>query len=244
MDDSPSPELSPLPGGETPPSTSGKMPDATSPSVTSDNPGPLVSGLHFRGKLPHVKREGAAYFVTFRLADSLPASEIARLKHEHTVIVDQARAARRPLTWHEERQLLAWYCQKVESLLDAGRGSCWLNQPEVADLVATALRFFDGQRYDLWAWVIMPNHVHALLWPHPGHTLSGILHSWKSYTSKEAGKVLNRKGETFWQAESFDHFIRDDGERARLADYLANNPVKAGLCKRPEDWKWSSTHEP
>jgi REP element-mobilizing transposase RayT len=213
------------------------------PDATADKPNRLVSGLHFRGRLPHLKREGALYFVTFRLADSLPASEIARLKHQRAAILEQARAAKRPLTWHQEEQLLAWCCDKVEALLDAGRGSCWLSRPDVADLVAKAVLFFDGKRYDLRVWVIMPNHAHAVVWPRAGHTLSEILHSWKSYTSKEAGKLLQREGERFWQAESFDHIIRNDEERARLVHYVEDNPVKAGLCSQAQDWKWSSARE-
>src|SRR5688572_4520149 len=185
------------------------------PGGAEPQPGPnsLVSGLHFRGKLPHLKRDGAIYFVTFRLADSLPAHEVARLKDERTAILEQARAAKRPLTWHEEQELLAWYCDKVEALLDAGSGACWMSKTEVADLVAQAVTFFSGQRYDLQAWVVMPNHTHVVVWPHPEHTLSSILHSWKSYTSKEANKLLHREGESFWQAESFDHWIRDEEER-------------------------------
>jgi len=84
--------------------------------------GRLVQGFHFRGKLPHLKRHAGTYFVTFRLADSLPANQIARLKHEREMILAQAIATRAPLTWHEEQQLLAWYCDKVESLLDSEPG--------------------------------------------------------------------------------------------------------------------------
>ena len=165
---------------------------------------------------------------------------LARLKHERQAVLEQARAAKIPLAWHEEQQLLAWYCDKVEVLLDAGRGACWMSKPEVAELVAGAVNFFQGQRYELRAWVVMPNHVHAVVWPMPGYTLSEILHSWKSYTSKEANKLLRRGGESFWQAESFDHCVRDDEEHARLVRYVENNPVKAGFCARPEQWKWSS----
>ncbi|MCO5053605.1 MAG: transposase [Verrucomicrobiae bacterium] len=215
------------------------MPDADPPK---DFPfsNPLVAGLHFRGKLPHLKNEEAVYFVTFRLADSLPAHEVVRLKHERKVILEQARAAKSPLTWHEEQQPLAWYCDKVEALLDAGHGTCWLSKPEIADLVAAALKHFAGPRYELRAWVVMPNHVHAVVWPLPGHTLSDILHSWKSFTSSKASQLLHRKHQEFWQTESFDHWIRDDEEHARLVAYVENNPVKARLCKAPGDWKWSS----
>jgi REP element-mobilizing transposase RayT len=210
--------------------------------ATISSPNPLVAGFHFRGKLPHLKKEGSVYFVTFRLADSLPAHEVARLKYERRVILEQARAAKSPLTWHEEEQLLAWYCDKVETLLDAGHGACWLSKAEIADLLKDALLHFDGERYELRAWVIMPNHVHAVVWPMPDRTLSGILHGWKSFTSSRANQILHRTGEDFWQAESFDHWIRNDEEGARLVAYVENNPVKAGFCKCPEDWRWSSAN--
>jgi REP element-mobilizing transposase RayT len=216
------------------------MSDANERCADKTPPNALIAGLHFRGKLPHLKKEGAVYFVTFRLADSLPAHEVARLKHERKVILEHARAAKSPLTWHEEQHLLAWYCDKVEALLDAGHGACSLSKPEIADLIAGAMQHFHGQRYELRAWVVMPNHVHAVVWPMPGHTLSDILHSWKSFTSNQANKLLHRTGEPFWQTESFDHWIRDDEEHARLVAYVANNPVKARFCRRPEDWKWSS----
>ncbi len=189
-----------------------------------------------------MKREGVAYFVTFRLADSLPADEIRRLKHEREALLADALAHKRPLTWHEEQQLLAWYSEKVERLLDAGHGDCWLNRPEVGELVATAVKFFAGQRYDLRAWVVMPNHVHVVVWPHPGRVVSEILHSWKSYTATQANRLLRREHEPFWQTESYDHWIRDDAESTRLVAYIEANPVKAGLCARPEDWRWSSAH--
>jgi REP element-mobilizing transposase RayT len=210
----------------------------------SHPPDALLSGFHFGGRLPHLKKEGATYFVTFRLVDSLPAAEVARLKHERWAILEQARAAKSPLTWHEEEQLLAWYCEKVETLLDAGHGACWLSKPQVAELIANAVRFFQGQRYELRSWVIMPNHVHVVVRPMAGDTLSQILHSWKSYTSKEANKLLHREGQTFWQKESFDHWIRDEAERVRLVAYVENNPVKAGFCQCPEQWRWSSAHQP
>ena len=208
-----------------------------------DRPDRLVSGLHFRGRLPHLKSQGAIYFVTFRLADSLPAHEVARLKHERQAILEQARAAKSPLTWYEEQQLLAWYCDKVEALLDAGLGTCWLSKSEVAELIVGSVKHFAGQRYDLPAWVVMPNHVHAVVWPYPKHTLSEVLHSWKSYTGNEANKLLHRRGKEFWQTESFGHLIRNDDERAHLVAYVENNPVKARLCARPEEWPWSSAHE-
>ena len=71
-----------------------------------------------------------------------------------------------------------------------------------------ALLFFDGARYAIHAWVVMPNHIHVLFTPTPGWSLSDILSSWKSFTAKEANKVLLRSGQ-FWHEDYFDRFIRD-----------------------------------
>ena len=87
----------------------------------------------------------------------------------------QAEVAKRPLTWQEQKELFNWYAERVDAYLDTGRGDCWLQRPEVAAMVAGALRHFEGQRYSLSAWVVMPNHVHAVLRPESPHTLSEIL---------------------------------------------------------------------
>jgi REP element-mobilizing transposase RayT len=210
---------------------------------------PLRSGIHTRGYLPHVKREGARYFITFRLADSLPkevllkyqAKRAERLQRFHA-LQDAAKKLGSKLPDAESLdEIERDYFRKLESYLDKGAGECWLKRMEIADMVAAALRFFDGQRYRLDAWVVMSNHVHAVLWPMPNHSLSEILQSWKRFTAREANKILQRTGQTFWQPEAFDHWIRDDVEHARCCRcYVVNNPVKARLCAAPEDWKWSS----
>ena len=209
----------------------------------SDN-NPLASGFHSRGVLPHLKREGASYFVTFRLTGSLPRDVLLRLKAEREAIVAQAQAAKRPLTWHEQEELFRWYSTRVDKYLDAGHGDCWLAQPEIADLVAGALEFHAGQRFDLHAWVVMPNHVHAVLRARPDWTLSEILKSWTGFSAREANRVLKRTGTAFWQVESYDHLFRDDEDLHRCCHYTTMNPVNAGLCRQPENWKWSSTYRP
>jgi REP element-mobilizing transposase RayT len=216
--------------------------------VKPEKANPLRSGIHTRGYLPHVKREGMRYFLTFRLADSLPrevllkiqgerAERLARFQTQQQVAEKLGALAPRVERLEEiERD----YFRKLEDYLDKGSGECSLRRPEIADLVAGALRFFAGQRYQLNAWVVMPNHVHVVLWPTPNHALSTITQSWKRFIAREANKALNRTGQTFWQPESFDHWIRDDDEHARCCRYVVNNPVKARLCAAPEDWKWSS----
>ena len=89
----------------------------------------------------------------------------------------------------------------------------------------------------------MPNHVHAVVWPYPGHTIGEILHGWKSYTASEASRTLLHEPAGFWQNESFDHWIRDNDERLRLIAGVEYNPVKASLCAEPEDWLRSSAHD-
>ena len=205
-------------------------------------PSRLVSGFHSRNVLPHLKREGASYFVTFRLAGTLPSAVPVQLNRERELILQHALAAKRPLTWHE--QLFRWYSSRVDAYLDAGHGACWLRQAKLADLVANGVKFFNGARYELHAWVIMTNHVHAVLRPLPGWTLSQILKSWKGYTAREANKLLQRTGEQFWQTESYDHMIRDNEDPHRCCHYTTMNPVNARLCGRPEDWQWSSAYRP
>ena len=209
---------------------------------------PLRSGTHTRGYLPHAKREGLSYFVTFRLADSLPHEVLIKYQSERAERLNRfymARDASNKLGTTAPNpetpdQINREYFRKLEAYLDKGAGACWLKRPAIANLVADALRFFDGARYRLNTWVVMPNHVHVVLWPMPNHTLSAIVQSWKRFTAREANKILVRTGQSFWQPEPYDHWIRNDEEHARCCRYVMNNPVTARLCGSPEKWKWSS----
>jgi REP element-mobilizing transposase RayT len=129
--------------------------------------------------------------------------------------------------------------KRIETYLDQGYGECLLRDPRIARSVQNSFLFFDGERYRLTAWIIMPNHAHTLITPCAGYELSSVMHSLKSYTANEANKLLGRKGQ-FWQPESFDRWIRDADHFARVIAYIENNPVKARLCARPEDWPFSS----
>jgi len=196
---------------------------------------PLRSGIHTRGYLPHVKREGASYFVTFRLADSLPKAVLLNFEREKAERLRRLRhmKSRRETINDSEEEIARDLARKIERYLDQGAGACYLRRPDIADLVANAMRHFHGSRYVLHEWVVMPNHL-----------LSDILKSWKQFTSRRAKKILHLGEEPFWQPESYDHWIRNDEERARIVRYIRNNPVTAGLCARPEDWKWSSAYGP
>lgn len=200
-------------------------------------PNRLRSGIHSRGYLPHVKREGASYFVTFRLADSLPKEVLLQFEHEHSQALQNlpTNAAS-----EQTNEIHRNHRRKVERYLDQGVGKCHLRRSEIAQMVSEALLHFHNQQYILDDWVVMPNHVHLILWPMPNHTLSDLLKSRKRHTARQANLLLGRTGETFWQRESFDHWIRNDDEKTRIRRYIRMNPVNARLCKSPEDWEWSS----
>jgi REP element-mobilizing transposase RayT len=206
--------------------------------VHPDSSNPLRSGVHSRGYLPHVKREGASYFVTFRLGDSLPRQVLLDFKRQQTerlrALSDGNVAARQEIDREYHRQ--------IERYLDHGEGECLLRQPKVAGVMVEALLHFHEHRYILDEWVVMPNHVHVILWPMPNHTLSEILQSRKGHVARQANRLLGRTGKTFWEHESYDHWIRDDEEKFRVRRYIRNNPVIARLCRSAEDWPWSSAH--
>ncbi len=194
---------------------------------------PIVPTIRSRGKLPHREAERAIYFVTFRLADSLPQSVLRQFEIERRDIVATARALGRPLSASEQTKLEKLFSDKIEAKLDAGSGCCHLASPLVASTVAETLQHFDGSRYRLYAWCVMPNHVHALFRPLAGHVLAAVLHSWKSYSAKRANHLLRRTGQ-FWQREYYDHLVRSDEQFYRIASYILRNPEKAGL----KDWRW------
>jgi REP element-mobilizing transposase RayT len=172
-------------------------------------------GWHSRGYLPHFDGVNVIQFVTFRLADSLPA-DVARYF---------AQNAQDP--WEFDR------------LLDSGSGACWLKQPTIAELVEGALLHFDGDRYRLLAWCVMPNHVHVLVETVAGHTLSAVVQAWKGYTGSMANRMLGRKG-AFWQNDYFDRYMRNDLQVGSTVEYIEQNPVKAGLVSEASQWRWSS----
>jgi putative DNA methylase len=180
---------------------------------------------HSRGYLPHWEAGEHSQHITFRLADSLPQE-----------LLEQWSTELRHLP--PERQDLERR-KRIEAALDAGYGACHLRKPEIAKLIEDALLHFDGTRYLLHAWVVMPNHVHVLVTPLHDNSLSSILHSWKSFTAKQANRMLGRTG-AFWQEEYFDRAIRDDRHFAAAVEYVEQNPVKAGLCREVAEWPWGS----
>jgi putative transposase len=168
-----------------------------------------------RGYLPHFDTPEVIQAVTFRLAGSLPPEVMERFSHE------------------------ADASAKVDAFLDSGHDRCLLRRPDIADLVEPALLHFDGERYRLLAWVVMPNHVHVLV--QPGVPLADLLHSWKSFTGKAINRLIGERGQ-IWQPDYFDRYIRDDSHLCAARAYVEGNPVKAGLCSKAKDWRWSSAY--
>jgi putative transposase len=122
-------------------------------------------------------------------------------------------------------------------------GPNWLSLPEVADIVAEAIRYGASRDgfYELYAWAILPTHVHIVC--KPGIAMTEIMRWLKSRTARRANRILNRTGQSFWQDESFDRWIRSPAELRWLIAYVENNPVDAGLAKSPQEWRWSSAAE-
>jgi len=186
-----------------------------------------------RGRLPHWEKESATYFITFRLADSLPKSVLDQIESEREAIVKTANQFQRPLSPDERRKIQRLSSPIVEKYLDNGAGACHLRNPAIAEEIANALRHFDDQRYRLFAWCLMPNHVHVVVRLLPGQELAEVIHSWKSFTAKRANAILGLQG-SLWQREYYDHLIRNEGELERSIRYVAENPEKANL----KDGKW------
>ena len=190
-------------------------------------------GWHERGYLPHCDKPGLIQFVTFRLWDSMPNSR--RGEWEHLLSIgsrsNAPRSGAQSIALREQRI-------KLEEYLDRGLGECLLRHPQIATFIETAMLHYHGKRFKMLAWVIMPNHVHALI--EVGQIpLSRIVQNWKSIAAVEANKRLGREGR-FWQPEYWDRFMRDEEQTQKAVRYIENNPVKAKLCRVPEEWPFSS----
>jgi len=175
--------------------------------------------------LPHWQQEDTTYFITFRLADSLPQKKLEQWISQREAWLETHQE---PYTDMEKNEYHHLFSEKIQNWLDAGSGACLLATPEVSKLVSNALKHFDGERYTLGEWVVMPNHIHALLTPTHGHCLDDILQTWKSFTAHEINKLNGTSGQ-IWQHESYDHIVRSPKQLEHFADYINSNPAKAGI---------------
>ena len=197
---------------------------------------PVIDRRH-GAYLPHwTKASGGIYAVTFRLADSLPSVVLERLIRERDELRQEALHNPEGLIEEAERRLTHLFSARIEEYLDAGSGACWMKDGRIARMIAQSLIHFHQQRYALHAWCVMPNHVHVLVEPQQGWALPAILHGWKSFTAKQANRILGRTG-TFWQPEYYDHLIRDESEYSHSVHYIEQNPTVAGMIS----WPWVSS---
>lgn len=217
--------------------------------------GRLDYKLFYRRNLPHIQPVGATFFVTFRLAGSLPLNLLQQWEQEKRFyraifarIKDQKERKRTQRKWESQ-----WFLRFETALDKADFGPTWLKDERIAKLVAESLHYRDGKVYRLDAYCIMPNHVHIVFAPlatqpvrlseeeqsnRLPYSLARILHSLKGYTAWKANQILNRKG-AFWEHESYDHYVRSEREWERIIAYVLSNPVKAGFVNDWRDWRWS-----
>jgi REP element-mobilizing transposase RayT len=183
------------------------------------------AGWHSRGYLPHFDGRAIPQFITLRLFDSVPDKVLQRWKCELDVVNSK-----------KDQIILQ---RRIEKYLDQGYGAAFMKDHRVAELVQKDLLHYDEQNYRLSSWVVMPNHIHFLLTRSDATELADIMQSLKSLTSHKANKILRRKGQ-FWMEDYFDRYVRSAEHFAKTVRYIENNPVKARLCKEPEDWRFSS----
>jgi len=195
---------------------------------------PRYGEVHIRnrGRLPHWEKEEGLYFITFHLADSLPASVLAKIAERHRIL-ETSKVANANLL-PEQKVLFAGYSHaRIEEYFDRGAGSCPFLDMRIAGAMAAALRFKEGKHYRLLAWCVMPNHVHVVVRLFPGQELAKVVKAWKNFSAKAANQTLGRKGR-FWRREYYDRLILNGDELVRAIGYVLENSVKAGL----KNWTW------
>lgn len=214
----------------------------------------MERNIFYRRNLPHIHPQDALFFITFRLHGSLPAHIIEQLRTEYLAEERRLKTQYQGGTWLAQRhKMQEKHFGKYDDYLDeCSHGPVWLSDPRIAEIVAEEIKRLDNVRYRLICYCIMPNHVHLLIdcagfWDRPSsqhggkipYPLSYTMQLLKGRTARLANQVLQRSGK-FWQDESYDHFIRNEVELARLIAYILNNPVRAG---RVEDWRdWPFTY--
>jgi putative transposase len=192
----------------------------------------------YRRHLPHEVPDGVPIFLTWNLKGALPAEVIQRLQQERDRLQQQPQRSQESAAQRAIRQDKLLFAMADRFLDSAAEGPMYLKDPAAAKIMADSILFGAAERYDLFAWCVMSNHVHVLLTPH--WVLAKITQGLTGFTAHQINALQNARGRTFWQDESYDHWARDDDESLRIIAYTENNPVAAGLCARPEDWPWSS----
>lgn len=188
-------------------------------------------------RLPHWTQAGTVCFITWRTWDSMLREVIESwlaerkrwlIRHKIDPSASDWRDRLTKLPASEQRDFHRQLSARWESCLDECHGACVLRQPELWEIVGDSLRYFDGSRYVLTDFVVMPNHVHVLAAFREPATMLKQCASWKHYTAVQINKALARQG-NFWEVEGFDHLVRSPEQFEHLRDYIAENPRQAKL---------------
>lgn len=201
---------------------------------------PGFCGLHpdkririYTRHLPHWRQDGATYFATFRLADSLPEAKLVELRNLRAFWEHQHPEPRSEKDWEEYARE---YTRRAEAWLDEGHGACYFRERRWADDLRERLHHFDGERYQLFCWVIMPNHCHLVIRPFDGWELEDLLGAMKGVTARHINAAVQGSGE-LWQQESYDRIIRDGEHLLKVIHYIGRNPAQANL-PRSSWFRW------
>ncbi len=191
-------------------------------------------------KLPHFQPAEATFFVTFRLAGSIPMEVIRNLRENYERLQRSILEQKNWTEWEKRAQI--YIEQKrlfaaTDEFLDTNpNGPYWLREHRVAEIISEALQHRDGKLYDLHAYTIMPNHVHMMMTLMPNApVLFKVLQDLKKFTGLHGNRSLGLEG-SFWEEESYDHVVRSDKEFYRIVNYILRNPVKACLVKEWHQW--------
>lgn len=180
--------------------------------------------MYFR-HLPHWRQEGATYAATFRQADSIPQEQLQALIRWRAVWESQHPEPRNEIEWKRFAQEIT---NKTERWMDEGYGSCVLRDSRFSQLMADSLVHFQDQRHFTSCFVVMPNHVHAIIQPINDHELEDCLQRIKQYVALRVNRTLGREG-MLWEEESYDRIVRDEEHLWNVVQYIGKNPEKAGL---------------
>ncbi|MFN0077824.1 MAG: transposase [Prosthecobacter sp.] len=200
-------------------------------------------------KLPHWAQDGAVVFITWRTLDSMPQEVLEGWRaernrwlvaHDIDPTLPGWKAQVQDLPLEQMTEYHEQFTTKWHEHLDLGHGACVLRQPELAQIVRDSLLYFDGDRYEMLDFVIMPNHVHLLACFPDKAALLEQCESWKHFTGVQINRRLGTKGR-FWQQDAFDHLVRHEAQFRRLQRYIAENPAHAGL-RSGEALRWKSSH--
>jgi REP element-mobilizing transposase RayT len=168
----------------------------------------------------------------------MPGHVLAGLRREWERLEKQAPRAGETSVQRKIRESKIVFAMADRYLDCTTEGPMHLKNAEAAKVVEDSILFGISERYEVFAWCVMANHVHILLGPYC--ELKDITHGIKGYTAYKINALQNQRGRVFWQDESYDHWVRDEAESLRIIEYIENYPVVAGLCRSPEDWPWSS----